>query len=116
MKNDEHYVSLYDYKGQSSRESGLGQKVYEAAKEQGIHVIYTDLPEERQRPEYTRVATYPKTFLDDYFGVARSEALEARIVLIETKLEFLQNIVNTLINPTTDHVANSNEWDDELPF
>ncbi len=65
MRNDE-YISLYDYKGTTSRESGLGLKVYNAAKEKQVQVVYKDIPEDRQRPEYNRVATYPKWFLDEY--------------------------------------------------
>jgi len=117
MKNDEHYVSLYDYLGKASRESGLGQKVYNAAKEKGIHVIYSDIPEERQRPEYTRVATYPKSFLDEYFGVAPNDALETRIVSLETKVQHLENIVAEITKTPIKYVTNSNEHnDDYLPF
>ena len=115
MKNDP-YLSLYDYKGTASRQSGLGQKVYESAKEKGIHVIYSDIPEERQRPEYTRVATYPKSFLDEYFGVAPNDALENRIVSLETKVQHLEKIVAELTKTPINYVADSNEWDDELPF
>ena len=114
MNNDE-YISLYDYRGAGSRESGLGQKVFNAAKEKSVHVIYKDIPEERQRPEYTRVATYPKWFLNEYFGVA-PDALEIRIVSLEAKVEMLGNIIAKLTETPNNHVTSSNEWDDELPF
>ena len=42
MRNDE-YISLYDYRGAGSRETGLGQKVYNAAKEKQVQVVYKDI-------------------------------------------------------------------------
>lgn len=112
--NDEHYVSLYDYNGKPSRESGLGQKVYKAAKEKGIHVIYTDLPEERRQQEYNRVATYPKAFLDEFFGKnvkpISEMTLEERVTNLEKQIAELTKKVET-------NVTNSNEYDDDdLPF
>jgi hypothetical protein len=115
--NNEQYVSLYDYRGSTSNGSGLGKKVYEAAKEKGVHVIYHDLPEDRSKPEYNRVATYPKSFLDEYFGVAPNDALETRIVSLETKVQHLENIVAEITKTPIKYVTNSNEHDDDyLPF
>jgi hypothetical protein len=118
MNGSDQYVSLFDYRGQTSKESGLGQKVYAAAKEKGIHVIYQDLPPERHREDYNRVATYPISFLDEFFGktppttttppqsdliylLGRLEALEKRFAEVIKKLE---------------NVTNSNGNDDDLPF
>jgi len=119
MNSNDQYVSLYDYRGQTSRETGLGQKVYEAAKEKGVHVIYHDLPEDRSKPEYNRVATYPKSFLDEYFG--KSTDTNASTVSIEDvyrKLVELKEQFDQLISKLETNVTNSNEPidDDDLPF
>lgn len=111
MKSNEQYVSLYDYRGKASRESGLGQKVYESAKEKGIHVIYQDLPPDVSRPEYNRVATYPKAFLDEYFGRPVQLSLNEisqRLIALETQFE-------ELIKKLEINVTNSDD-DDTLPF
>lgn len=121
MKNDQ-YVSLYDYRGQSSRETGIGQKVYNAAKEKGIHVIYADLPAERQREEYNRVATYPIAFLDEYFGKTTQPTQVAPtlpqtdLIYLLGRLEALEKQFAELIKKL-DNVTNSNgNDDDDLPF
>ncbi len=118
MRNDE-YISLYDYKGTTSRESGLGLKVYNAAKEKQVQVVYKDIPEDRQRPEYNRVATYPKWFLDEYFEVTPSDTLLERLNALENKLQVLTDLVTKFYNKN-DHATNSNELftadDDDLPF
>jgi len=118
MKNDQ-YVSLYDYRGQSSRETGLGQKVYAAAKEKNIHVIYADLPAERQREEFNRVATYPISFLDEYFGKETPTVLVATspppsdLVYLLGRLEALEKQFAELINKLE---LNTTIEDDDLPF
>jgi hypothetical protein len=118
MRNDE-YISLYDYRGSGSRESGLGQKVYNAAKAKQVQVVYKDIPEDRQKPEYNRVATYPKWFLDEYFEVSPPGSLSDRLDALESKLEVLTDLVTKLYNNNS-YVTNSNELltgdDDDLPF
>jgi hypothetical protein len=119
MKSNEQYMSLYDYRGASSRESGLGQKVYEAAKKKDIHVIYTDLPQERATSEYNRVATYPKWFLDEYFGKPMNANMSIHDVylhLIELKRQFDELITNLETNVTDSNERINKEYDDELPF
>jgi len=113
MKSNEQYMSLYDYRGQASKESGLGKTVYEAAKKKDVHVIYQDLPPDLSRPEYNRVATYPKWFLDDYFGVDTDVSIEdVYSQLVELKKKF-----DELISKLEPNVTNSVESvDDELPF
>ena len=115
MKSNDQYVSLYDYTGKGSRETGLGKKIYDAAKEKGVHVIYTDIPEERQREEYNRVATYPKSFLDEYFGKTSDSSITLEYVhekLLELKEQFDQ-----LVAKLEPNVASSIEpVDDDLPF
>lgn len=120
--SNEQYVSLYDYRGQSSRETGIGQKVYNAAKEKGIHVIYADLPAERQREEYNRVATYPIAFLDEYFGKTTQSTQVAPtlpqtdLIYLLGRLEALEKQFAELIKKL-DNVTNSNgNDDDDLPF
>jgi hypothetical protein len=126
MKNidNEQYVSLYDYSGSTSRQSGIGQQVYNAAKEKGIHVIYTDIPEALRTSEYNRVATYPKSFLDEYFGKTTSniksdistltfKELYDRLVALEDQFA---ELIKKLEPKTQQNVTNSNERDDELPF
>jgi hypothetical protein len=125
--SNEQYVSLYDYRGQSSRETGLGQKVYAAAKEKNIHVIYADLPAERQREEFNRVATYPISFLDEYFGKETPTVLVATspppsdlvypppsdLVYLLGRLEALEKQFAELINKLE---LNTTIEDDDLPF
>jgi hypothetical protein len=116
MKSNDQYMSLYDYSGKASRESGLGQKVYEAAKEKNIHVIYQDLPPDLSRPEYNRVATYPKSFLDEYFGV---ETVNTNISIedVYSQLIELNQKFDQLISKLEPNVTNSVEpVDDDLPF
>lgn len=129
MKSNEQYVSLYDYRGKGSRESGLGQKVYESAKEKGIHVIYQDLPPDLSRPEYNRVATYPISFLDEYFGKETPTVIEMKptpprdytspapkdLIYLLGRLESLEKQFAELIKKL-DNVTNSNGNDDDLPF
>jgi len=115
MKNSEQYVSLYDYTGKGSRATGLGKKIYEAAKEKGIHVIYTDIPEERQHPEYNRVATYPKAFLDEYFG--KTSESDITVEYVHQKLLELKEQFDQLVAKLEPNVTNSVESDDDdLPF
>jgi hypothetical protein len=123
MKSNDQYMSLYDYSGKASRESGLGQKVYEAAKSKNIHVIYQDLPPDLSRPEYNRVATYPKSFLDEYFGKTTpgdtfaSELAQADLRYLLERLYSLENKFDELIKKLDTNVTNSVESvDDDLPF
>ena len=121
MNSNDQSVSLYDYRGQSSRETGIGQKVYAAAKEKGIHVIYADLPTERQRDEFSRVATYPITFLDEYFGKETPTVQPVTtppsgdLVYLLGRLEAIEKQFAELIKKL-DNVTNSNGNDDDLPF
>jgi hypothetical protein len=118
MNSNDQYISLYDYRGQSSRETGIGQKVYAAAKEKGIHVIYADLPAERQREDYNRVATYPKSFLDKYFN-APAEPESAISVTIDLqhiyeRLVSIENQFSSLLKKLETNTII--EDDDDLPF
>ena len=68
MESNEQYMSLYSYRGQASKQSGLGREVNAAAKAKRIKIVYEQLPEALQTKEFTSVATYPVSFLDEYFG------------------------------------------------
>ena len=59
-------LSLYDYLGKPAG-SELGIKVNEAAKKQGVRYNFKEI----DNPKYKgKIMTYPKSFLDDYFGYA----------------------------------------------
>ena len=118
MKNKEEYISLYDYTGEATGQNGKGRDVYNVAKSKGIQVIYKDLPEERQRENYTRVATYPRSFLDDYFGVQTEPtatntvdltSLMRRLDAVERKNLELERRISALSQTVT-------VTDDDLPF
>ncbi len=118
MKSNEQYMSLYNYRGSASKQTGLGKEVYAAAKAKGVYVKYEDLPSPLQSTEYARVATYPVSFLDDYFNAptkTESSALVTvdlqrvyeRLVAIEKQFEILLKKLETTITI---------EDDDDLPF
>ena len=94
---------------------------YEYLKEKGIHVIYADLPTERQRDEFSRVATYPITFLDEYFGKETPTVQPATtppsgdLIYLLGRLEAIEKQFAELIKKL-DNVTNSNGNDDDLPF
>ena len=123
MKSNEQYMSLYDYRGQASKESGLGKTVYEAAKKKDVHVIYQDLPPDLSKPEYNRVATYPISFLDEYFGKetptvqTTTTPPSSDLIYLLGRLEAIEKQFAELIKKL-DNVTNSNEHDtdDDLPF
>ena len=109
--NNETYVSLYNYKGQATRMSGIGKKVYAAAKAKGIVIIYEQLPIERQTKDYPAVATYPVSFLDEYFKAKTElELLNDRVTLLETQVTILLKYAESTLTTTVV------EDDDDLPF
>jgi len=90
--------------------------VYEAAKSKNIHVIYQDLPPDLSRPEYNRVATYPKSFLDEYFGVETTHT-NISIEDVYSQLVELKTKFDQLISKLEPNVTSSVESiDDDLPF
>ena len=108
----EQYVSLYNYKGQATRMSGIGKLVYAAAKAKGITIIYEQLPIERQTKDYPAVATYPISFLDEYFEVKpKTELLTERVTLLETQVAILLKYAESTLTTTV-----VEEDDDDLPF
>ena len=117
MKNDQ-YMSLYNYRGSASKQSGLGKEVYAAAKAKGVYVKYEDLPSPLQSTEYARVATYPVSFLDEYFNApAKPESTEPVAVDLQHIYERLVSIETqfaTLLKKLETHITI--EEDDDLPF
>ena len=110
----EQYVSLYNYKGQATRMSGIGKLVYAAAKAKGITIIYEQLPIERQTKDYPAVATYPISFLDEYFEVkpkTELELLTERVTLLETQVAILLKYAESTLTTTV-----VEDDDDDLPF
>lgn len=129
MKNNEEYVSLYDYLGTSPKDYGVSKRVAEMAIERNIPIKYKVLPEHLQTERYKSVIIYPISFLDEYFQnsdivldrtpfVRRSVVLklEARIMKLEQKLKELQEKF-TVSTPT--YINPDNSWshsNDDLPF
>jgi hypothetical protein len=116
MENNKQYKSLYDYRGQASRQTGLGKQVNDAAKAKGIKIIYEPLPEHLVREEYKMVATYPVTFLDEYFGNESkpdvSSATQADIMQRLQQLEAKFDEVIKKLEPTPTKLDD----DYDLPF
>ena len=120
MKSNEEYISLFDYRGQASRQTGLGREVYRKAREKGIKIIYVDLPEPYQKPEFNKIATYPVSFLDEYFGkepekpavepVTDLKDLLRRLYDLEVKFLEVSRRLDAI------NIAVSNTEDDDLPF
>ncbi len=124
MENNEQYMSLYEYKGHGSRQSGLGKQVNSAAKAAGIKIIYRPLPEHLVQKEYKSVATYPVSFLDEYFGIVtetpQQQTLQS-LKEIKEKIKDLtlqlDDIINKLgINDTNSYERNNEPDEDDLPF
>lgn len=132
MKSKDEYISLYNYRGMAHRGTKEGQRVYETAKEKNIRVIYENLPENKVTGEYTQVATYPRSFLDEYFGQTTAEvdtetvtetSAEDAIIngfrTLMTRITTLETRVDELTKKLETNVTNSNEPiddDDDLPF
>ena len=115
MENNEQYMSLYSYRGQASKQSGLGREVNTAAKAKRIKIVYEQLPEALQTKEFTSVATYPVSFLDEYFGKEPAAGtppnnlteLYQRLVNLEMQFNQLVKKLDTVI---------IEESYDDLPF
>ena len=111
----EQYSSVFNYKGQATRMSGIGKLVYAAAKANDITIIYEQLPVEKQTKEYPAVATYPISFLDEYFGVIKPktelELLTDRVTLLETQITILLKYAESTLTTTVVEAET-----DDLPF
>lgn len=123
MKNNEPFMSLFEHRGNASKQSGIGRQVFNAAKEQGVEIVYRELPLELHRDEYKSVATYPKSFLDEYFGIVTETQQQTLQSLKEIKEKIkdltlqLDDIINKLgIDDTNSYERNNEPDEDELPF
>jgi hypothetical protein len=122
--NNDTYVSLYEYLGKGSRDTGVGKLVSAEALKRGIRPQVKLLPKEMQRPEFSSVQAYPISFLDEYFAnnlehdmtpfVRRSalNVLQARIDTLETQYA---ELIKLLPNATIELTAEDTQ-DDDLPF
>ena len=122
--NNDTYVSLYEYLGKGSRDTGVGKLVSAEALKRGIRPQVKFLPKEMQRPEFSSVQAYPVSFLDEYFAnnlehdmtpfVRRSalNVLQARIDTLETQYAELIKLLPT----ATIELKAKDTQDDDLPF
>lgn len=122
--NNDTYVSLYEYLGKGSRDTGVGKLVSAEALKRGIRPQVKLLPKEMQRPEFSSVQAYPISFLDEYFAnnlehdmtpfVRRSalNVLQARIDTLETQYAELIKLLPT----ATIELTAEDTQDDDLPF
>jgi hypothetical protein len=117
-------MSVFEHRGTASRQSRLGYQVFNAAKEQGVEIIYRELPLELHRDAYKSVATYPKSFLDAYFGIVidttQNQELQSLKEINEKIKELtlqLDETINKLgINDTNSYERNDEPDEDDLPF
>lgn len=123
--NDDQYVSLYDYLGKASRDSGLGKKVTAAAVERGIKIKYKLLPTELQTSNYRNVHTYPISFLNEYFSdnteLANNTLLRVNALKpLTDRIKVLEEKINQLMQnyhyDTNNYNRNNESGIDELPF
>lgn len=127
MKNNETYVSLYEYTGRAGNaENGLGRRVNRRAIEQKIEIRYRDIPMPSRTKEFSSVCTYPISFLNEYFAehksdlpdnsafVRRTELLKVlqRIEELEANINILNNLIEKEQNVTNKHDSSN----DDLPF
>ena len=124
IKNEDQYISLYEYLGKGSGGTNTGREVTAEAIKRGVDIKWRTLPKEAQRPEYTQVQIYPLSFLDDYFAntsnsnnievdrtpfVRRSELIKIQQRLEELEAKFAE-VIKKLEIPT------KLEDDYDLPF
>ena len=122
--NNDTYMSLYEYLGKGSRDTGTGQLVSAEALKRGIKPQVKLLPKEMQRPEFNTVQAYPLSFLDEYFAnnveydmtpFVRRSAL----IMLQSRIDTLEKnyaeLIKLLPTPTIELTAKDTE-DDDLPF
>ena len=113
MKSVDEYLSVYEYTGRTSSFNGVGREVNEAAKREGIKIVWRELPEEIQRDDYKHIATYPRSFLDKHFGNEPSPPAHMLDKVYQKLLE-LEEKFNILINKLDKPIHI--DIDDDLPF
>lgn len=116
--NNDGYVSLYDYLGKASRESGLGKEVTKTAVERGIKIKYKLLPNELQTSNYKHVHTYPISFLNEYFSdnieLANNTLLRVNALKpLTDRIKVLEEKINQLLTQNYQYDTNNYERNDE---
>jgi hypothetical protein len=108
-------MSLFEFRGTAARQSGLGKEVNTAAKAKGVAIVYQPLPEHLQKPEFKSVATYPVSFLNEYFGVQSTPTMTLTLEELSEKLNALERQFTELLQKLEINTTNSYD-DDDLPF
>jgi hypothetical protein len=116
MKVNDQYLSVYEYTGKSAILNNIGREVMDAALKEGIKVVWRELPPDIKRENFTQVATYPRTFLDKYFGNDAKYTVidDATINMIYNRLTALEDKFDQLIEKLD--TKQEEDDDDDLPF
>jgi hypothetical protein len=122
--NNDTYVSLYEYLGKGSRDTGVGKLVSAEALKRGIKPQVKLLPKEMQRPEFNSVQAYPMSFLDEYFANNLEHDMtpfvrRSALTILQTRIDTLETQYAELIKllPTaTIELTAEDTQDDDLPF
>lgn len=127
MKNNESYMSLYEYTGRAGNaENGLGRRVNQHAHDQKIDIKYRDIPVPSQTESFKSVCTYPVSFLNEYFKQNPTELPDnsafvrrSELIKVLQRIEELEANINILINQIEKQQNVTNKHDssyDDLPF
>jgi hypothetical protein len=116
IKVNDSYLSVYEYTGKPSGYNNVGKEVNEAAQKANIKVVWRDLPEDMQRENYKRIATYPTSFLDKHFGNNNIVVDNNFLLLLHEKLIALENKFDQLLKKLDNNITDNKEEDDDLPF
>ena len=122
--NNDTYVSLYEYLGKGSRDTGVGKLVSVEALKRGIKPQVKLLPKEMQRPEFNSVQAYPMSFLDEYFANNLEHDMtpfvrRSALIMLQSRIDTLEKnyaeLIKLLPTPTIELTAKDTQ-DDDLPF
>ena len=122
--NNDTYVSLYEYLGKGSRDTGVGKLVSAEALKRGIKPQVKLLPKEMQRPEFNSVQSYPMSFLDEYFANNLEHDMtpfvrRSALTILQTRIDTLEKnyaeLIKLLPNTPIELTAEDTQ-DDDLPF
>ena len=122
--NNDTYVSLYEYLGKGSRDTGVGKLVSAEALKRGIKPQVKLLPKEMQRPEFNSVQAYPMSFLDEYFANNLEHDMtpfvrRSALIMLQSRIDALEKdyaeLIKLLPTPTIELTTNAYQ-DDDLPF
>jgi len=108
IKVNDSYLSVYEYTGKPSGYNNVGKEVNEAAQKANIKVVWRDLPEDMQRENYKRIATYPTSFLDKHFGNNNIVVDNNFLLLLHEKLIALENKFDQLLKKLDNNNCSKN--------